>query len=86
MVSNDGIGLEDVDPFDEQAIASAARRRLEAMRRPKEEEGSMAGAAGGALSGAATGANIGSVVPVLGTTAGAVIGGLLGGLSGYKKK
>lgn len=85
------IGGEDVDPFNQAALASAAKRRLASMRpaRGLEEDSAMntAGSiAGGALSGAGTGAAIGNIVPIVGPAVGAGIGALLGGLSGYAKK
>lgn len=85
------IGSEAVDPFDQAALASAAKRRLASMRRrPVGVEPDAMDTAGdtlgGALSGAATGAALGNAVPVVGHAIGAGVGGLIGAFQGFTKR
>lgn len=85
------IGSEAVDPFDQAALASAAKRRLASMRRrPVGVEPDAMDTAGdtlgGALAGAATGASLGTAVPVVGPAIGAGVGGLIGAFQGFTKR
>ena len=85
------IGSEAVDPFDQAALASAAKRRLASMRRrPVGVEPDAMDTAGdtlgGAMAGAATGAALGTAVPVVGNALGAGIGGLIGAFQGFTKR
>lgn len=85
------IGSEAVDPFDQAALASAAKRRLASMRRrPVGVEPDAMDTAGdtlgGALSGAATGAALGTAVPAVGPAIGAGVGGLIGAFQGFTKR
>lgn len=85
------IGSEAVDPFDQAALASAAKRRLASMRRrPVGVEPDAMDTAGdtlgGALAGAATGAALGTAVPVVGNALGAGVGGLIGAFQGFTKR
>lgn len=83
-------GREMVDPFDQAALASAAKRRLASIRGPVGIEPSAMDTAGdtlgGALSGAGTGASIGAHGGPKGAAIGAAIGGLVGAFQGFTKR
>lgn len=85
------IGSEMVDPFDQAALASAARRKLASMRRPVGLEPDAMDTAGdtfgGALSGAGSGAALGTAIGgPTGTAIGAGLGGLIGAFQGFTKR
>lgn len=85
------IGGEEVDPFDQSALTSAARRRLASMRRPvgiEPDAMDIAGnTLGGALAGAGSGAALGTAVGgPAGSAIGAGIGGLIGAFQGFTKR
>lgn len=84
------IGSEMVDPFDQAALASAARRKLASMRRPvglEPDNLDIAGdTLGGAMAGAGAGAALGTAFPVIGNAVGAGVGGLIGAFQGFTKR
>lgn len=84
------IGSEMVDPFDQAALASAARRKLASMRRPvgigPDGWDNAGDALSGAMGGAQTGAALGTAIPGIGTAVGAGVGGLLGAFQGFTKR
>lgn len=84
-------GSEMVDPFDQAALASAAKRRLASIRGPVGIEPSAMDTAGntlgGALAGAGSGAALGTAVGgPPGAAIGAGIGGLIGAFQGFTKR
>ena len=86
------IGSEAVDPFDQAALTSAAKRRLASMRRrPVGVEPDAMDTAGdtlgGALAGAGSGAALGTAVGgPAGAGIGAGVGGLIGAFQGFTKR